>query len=166
MAKRVIKTRGDYSSFLNDMNHRMKTLADLVKTSSVQEIYECLKDVLADSVPLAPVDEGPLRESGHVAVNNVRYVVGNKDGSLTERVSYDPTPDAKTVDFAIGYTVEAGGTGREGDVNRYAIVQHEHVEFDHPNGGQAKFLEMPLRVHRTKWKKRIADRVKRDIKGV
>ncbi|MGI6579937.1 MAG: hypothetical protein ACOX3H_06840 [Saccharofermentanales bacterium] len=166
MATRKIRTRGDYSSFLNDMNHRMKTMSELIKTSSVQEIYECLKDVLADSVPLAPIEEGALREAGHVAVNNVRYARGNVDGSISETASYDPTPDATQVDFAIGYTVEGGGTGREGDVNTYAVVQHEHVEFDHPRGGQAKFLEMPLREHRNTWKKRVADRIKNDLKGV
>lgn len=163
MAKRVIKTRGDYSSFLNDMNQKMQTLAELIVTSSVQEIYECLKDVLVDSIPLAPVDEGSLRESGHVAINGVRYVKGTLKGGLTEPNSYDPTPDAKTVDFAIGYTAE--GKGREGDVNTYAIVQHEHVEYHH-DIGQAKFLELPLRYHRARWKNRILDRVKRDIKGV
>lgn len=166
MAKWVIRTRGDYAAFLNYVNKKMQTLSELMKTSSAQEIYECLKDVLADSVPLAPIEEGALREAGHVAVNNVRYARGNVDGSISETTSYDPTPDATQVDFAIGYTVEAGGTGREGDVNTYAVVQHEHVEFDHPRGGQAKFLEMPIRQHQPTWAKRVADRIKNDIKGV
>lgn len=29
----------------------------------------------------------------------------------------------------------------------YAIVQHEHTEYAHPNGGQAKYVEDPLMGH-------------------
>lgn len=162
MGKRTIKTSGDYRSFLANMNHYMKKLSTLIQTSSAQEIYACLKDVLVESVPLAPLDEGSLRESGHVAVNGVRYARGNVDGSVSELASYDPSPSAGEIDFAIGYTTEGGGTGREGDVNTYAMVQHEHTEFNHPKGGQAKFLEMPLRRQRGEWRKRIAERIKRD----
>lgn len=35
----------------------------------------------------------------------------------------------------------------------YAIIVHEDLEMNHPNGGQAKFLEQPLREN----KKRMAD---------
>lgn len=165
MAKWEVRTGKDYTAFLSSMTKKMNTLAELTKTSCVQEIYECLKDVLLESVPLAPVEEGSLRESGHVSVSGVRYITGTVDGGTKELTSYDPGSVASIVDFEIGYTVEDGGTGREGDVNQYAIVQHEHVEFDHPNGGQAKFLEMPIRHHQPEWKKRVAERVQREVKG-
>lgn len=35
----------------------------------------------------------------------------------------------------------------------YAIIVHEDLEMNHPNGGQAKYLEQPLREN----KKRMAD---------
>lgn len=39
---------------------------------------------------------------------------------------------------AVSYGEPGARTGFE------AIMQHEHTEYHHPNGGQAKFLEQPM----------------------
>jgi hypothetical protein len=151
---------------MQSMRRKFKVLEEKMLTSSANAIYGCLGDTLKKSVPRAPLDEGSLRESGHVSVNGVPYMTGKKDGSVSELTTYDPTPDASDVEFEIGYSVEGGGTGREGDVNQYAIVQHEHTEFVHPQGGEAKFLENAIDEERPKWKKRIADEMRKAIRDV
>lgn len=166
MAKWAIKTSADYQRALRDMRRKFKVLEKEMLTSSANAIYGCLGDTLENSVQRAPVEEGSLRESGHVSVNGVRYMEGKKDGTVSEITTYDPTPDATEVEFEIGYSVEGGGTGREGDVNQYAIVQHEHTEFIHPQGGEAKFLENAIDEERPKWKKRIADEMRQAIHDV
>lgn len=41
----------------------------------------------------------------------------------------------------------------------YAIKQHEHTEYEHPKGGQAKYLEQPFRENIDKYIKHIAEAI-------
>ncbi|NPV30482.1 MAG: HK97 gp10 family phage protein [Firmicutes bacterium] len=47
----------------------------------------------------------------------------------------------------------------------YAIVQHEHVEFRHPKGGKAKYLEDPFKENAKKYVKYIRDTVKQALRS-
>lgn len=69
--------------------------------------------IFAASQDVVPYDTGALSDSGEVG---------------------DPDLTADSVTVEIGY-------GNE-DV-KYAIIQHEDMEYSHPNGGQAKYLEQP-----------------------
>lgn len=46
----------------------------------------------------------------------------------------------------------------------YAVRQHEHTEYEHPQGGQAKYLEQPYRENTDKYINYIADAIKNAIK--
>lgn len=76
------------------------------------------KEVLAVSDILAPREPPPLRhpDIGHlIDTGFVRVLPGaNRDTAI------------------VGYTAF------------WALFQHEHLEWHHPNGGQAKFLETAL----------------------
>lgn len=74
-------------------------------------LYRAGEIIIADSNELVPVDEGTLRASAVVQL---------------------PEMTSDGVEVALGY----GGAASD-----YAIVQHEALDFAHPNGGQAKFLE-------------------------
>ena len=160
MSTTSIRSSADYQRAIKRMQRKFKTLEREMPMASAQAIYGCLADTLEKSVPRAPLDEGSLRESGHVSVNGVRHIRGTVEGGTVELTDYDPTPSTEAVEFEIGYSVEGGGSGREGDVNTYAIIQHEHTEFNHPKGGEAKFLETAIAEERPKWKKRIADEMR------
>lgn len=45
----------------------------------------------------------------------------------------------------------------------YAIVQHERLDFRHPKGGKAKFLEDPYKENAAKYERFIKDAVKRAL---
>jgi hypothetical protein len=47
---------------------------------------------------------------------------------------------------------------------RYAAVQHERLDFNHPRGGQAKYLEAPLIQNRDRYLRHILDAIRRDIR--
>lgn len=47
-------------------------------------------------------------------------------------------------------------TQRLGFATAYAAVQHENLSFHHPQGGQAKFLEIPLRTLAPKFNEFVA----------
>jgi hypothetical protein len=57
-------------------------------------------------------------------------------------------------------------TVRVGYVAPYAIKQHEDTTLNHPNGGQAKFLEQPAREHRQKMRDLVKDSMLTDKKGL
>ena len=42
----------------------------------------------------------------------------------------------------------------------YAMRQHEDMSFNHPKGGQAKYLEQPLNENRDRYKEFIKDKIK------
>ena len=51
----------------------------------------------------------------------------------------------KDIRIVVGYTAA------------YAIVQHENMELNHPNGGQAKYLEEPARRMKKVFAKIVTD---------
>lgn len=69
------------------------------------------------SVPRAPIKDGPLRAS---------FTVGM------------PKIEGTHVSVEFGY----GGAAA-----KYAEVQHEGLDFNHPRGGEAKYLEKPVMEH-------------------
>lgn len=45
----------------------------------------------------------------------------------------------------------------------YAAAQHEGLDFEHPKGGQAKFLEQPLRAKAARYDRIIAAAISRAL---
>lgn len=72
--------------------------------------------VMSASKQLVPVDTGALMISGEVL---------------------DPVVTDQDVSVDLVY-------GTSEPTSNYAIVQHERLDFNHPNGGQAKYLDQPL----------------------
>lgn len=94
--------------------------ARIAVAAAAEQAAEIAGKVLLDaSQALVPVETGALRASGQVT----------KTGPHEVAVSY-------------GRADGAGGDGA--DTADYAVVQHEHMEFNHPNGGQAKYLEAAM----------------------
>lgn len=54
--------------------------------------------------------------------------------------------------------------GYSPDVDHYAMVQHERLDFNHPRGGEAKFLENPLNENRERYTEYIGKKIKEAIK--
>lgn len=46
----------------------------------------------------------------------------------------------------------------------YAKRQHEHLEYRHPRGGKAKFLEDPFNANKDKYERYISNEVKRALR--
>ena len=55
----------------------------------------------------------------------------------------------------IGYTKE---------VDEYSMVQHERLDFNHPNGGEAKYLENPFNENIQRYKEKIGEGIKEILK--
>lgn len=46
----------------------------------------------------------------------------------------------------------------------YAVIQHESLDFDHPNGGEAKYLERPYLENKERYKQRLGDELGAEFK--
>lgn len=53
--------------------------------------------------------------------------------------------------------------GTVGFTEPYAMRQHEEVEYRHPKGGQAKFLEQPFKQNTPKYIKGVGDAVRKAV---
>lgn len=47
----------------------------------------------------------------------------------------------------------------------YAVIQHEALDFHHPRGGQAKYLEQPMGTERDTIKAIIAQAIRKRLEG-
>jgi hypothetical protein len=45
----------------------------------------------------------------------------------------------------------------------YAVRQHEELDYHHPQGGQAKYLEQPFKENTQRYVKHLADSVKKAV---
>jgi hypothetical protein len=73
-------------------------------------------------------------------------------GDLRANCSVSPTTTrGDEVSVTVGYDLP------------YAIVQHEHLEYRHPKGGKAKFLEDPYKENEAKYKRSIQNAVKQAL---
>lgn len=61
------------------------------------------------------------------------------------------------------FAEQNGLEGTVGFTEEYALYQHEGVEFNHPKGGEAKYLENPFKERINKYIKAIGDAVKRAV---
>lgn len=178
MARWVIKTPEDYRKAHASMNARLDRIREEIPTAAVEGIYRALIPTLEIAVRRAPVREGHLRRSGHISIDGARVAFGQPDGSIIDEFTYDAPPQAaEETTLEIGFTVEGGGTGKEGDVNTYAFVQHEHTEFDHPStvtlstgqtvlGGEAKFLETAIEDTAPDWRSTIWDHMNEALEDI
>lgn len=108
---------------------RLAVAPEIAVRAMASALYTEGQSILSDSQPLVPVETGTLRASGAVEL---------------------PAISGTAVEVVIGY----GGAAQD-----YAIVQHEHLEFAHPHGGQAKFLEQPALEHGATMEPRLGERL-------
>lgn len=83
-------------------------------TESVEVLKEALEPTFQKSQQIVPYKDGDLMASGYLETRTFR-------GKATVEIGY-----------------------ARGGKPEYAVRQHEDLELNHPNGGQAKFLERPL----------------------
>lgn len=116
---------------MSDLEWNGENITKLLKRSIDEVVHDCAMDLKRVSVNRAPIDTGALRRSA--------YVYKTKD--LEREVGYDRN-------------------NARGILRTYAIVQHERLDFNHPNGGKAKFLEDPFNERKERYKDAISRRLR------
>lgn len=122
-----------------------------VVTAGTRAMIENAEDLVGRAQRDAPVDEGTLRASGTTEV----YV----GGKLVARGGAEEATGAQTM------IPEAVG-GRDSIVavvgfnTPYALEQHERLDYNHPKGGKAKYLEDNLKEQADRYSENFSDRVR------
>ena len=114
----------------DNLDKVFKELAADANISLAAALFASAQDVANKADNLVPVDEGILKASQ----------------SITPPRAMSKNPTAR---------ITYGGPAAP-----YAVVQHERLDYDHPKGGQAKYLEEPFLEEVNAWPSRFAGRIK------
>jgi len=129
---------------LAEVEAKLNKEIENIKGDTTEGIQDVALDLLRRSVKLAPVDTGDLRGSGSVDFGNRTIAEGTEDGGIQEKSRIQQPIDNPMA--TIGFGVP------------YAARQHEELEYDHPRGGQAKYLEQPMKEQSDNYVKHIRDK--------
>lgn len=128
----VIKTGADYQAARAEIQKNLDEILGAVETASASCIHSILDEIKAESVNRAPIKDGDLRKQAFVEVEE-------NPGLIEGKVGFHPL-------YVNGYD--------------YVIIQHEHLEFNHPGGGQAKFFESVIVERKEAFKQRMIGAIK------
>jgi hypothetical protein len=132
-----------------------------VQKAAVDGMVENTEDLLGRSMRDAPVDEGTLRASGSAEVYaNSRAVA---------RRGFREVADQPEAPEMVMRHVQEGGlgdavVGEVGFNTPYALVQHERLDFNHPKGGKAKYLEDNLTQQAGRYQDNLSDHLREALK--
>jgi hypothetical protein len=120
-------------------------LAKQYPQAARREIYIEFETIMTNSKEnYVPVDDGQLKSSGHVVMDD----------------------DPKKIKVGAGFGGQAG-IGNQGPANDedvgYAVIQHEDENLNHPGVGESKYLEKPLLSAAGTMLQRIGDGIREDV---
>jgi len=133
-----------------------------VQQAAVKGMTENTEDLLGRAMRDAPVDEGTLRASGHAAVYANGRAVAR--GGFHE-VGSEPVESPEHLEMQERRAIHEGGlgdavVGEVGFNTPYALVQHERLDFNHPKGGKAKYLEDNLKEQADRYQGNLNDHLR------
>ena len=136
-----------------------------VQDAAAEGMTENTEDLLGRSMREAPVREGTLRGSGTAAVYANGKAVSRSGFKEVKPAGDDPLPAEDPDRFQMqARQVKEGGSGDAivGEVGfnePYALVQHERLDYKHPKGGKAKYLEDPLKMQAAAYEQNLQKHV-------
>jgi hypothetical protein len=132
-----------------------------VQQAAVRGMIENTEDLLGRAMRDAPVDEGTLRASGSAEIYaNGRAVARRGFREVAGQPEAPQMVERKVVEGGLGDAV----VGEVGFNTPYALVQHERLDFHHPKGGKAKYLESNLTEHADRYQANLNDRLREALK--
>jgi hypothetical protein len=117
-------------------------------------LIRCAEDLLGKAQALAPVEEGTLRASAALTliVNGNRY-----EGAGSTALARSAVAAAARAGQRVSLDAEVSFN------TVYAARQHEELDWTHPKGGEAKYLEGPLRANAGRYTRVIAAAAERGL---
>ena len=137
-----------------------------VQQAAVRGMTENTEDLLGRAMRDAPVDEGTLRGSGAAAVYANGRAVARRG---FQEIGTEPTESPDRFAMQSQRAVHEGGlgdavVGEVGFNTPYALAQHERLDFHHPKGGKAKYLESNLTERAGRYQANLEDHLQEALK--
>lgn len=167
MAKRQDIPEGEYLKGLKDVVENIQQAVNKMEHTSVVGLADALLFIAEESQQRAPVDTGDLRGSVEVKIDNEDYAYCEEyRADRAEREENNRSKERKSYALSVEGTLpETAFVGEVSYNTKYAANQHEHTEYEHPFGGQAKYLESVMVEHKQRILQLIADGVVSGLKG-
>jgi hypothetical protein len=129
---------------------RIKEAVKIAEEAALKALRTGAESILTEAIDETPIDTGTLRRSGTVTVGAL------PDGAQV----YEAAESGSDMKDAF-----PGPVGKEKAVyisfnTPYARRQHEELDYEHPLGGKAKYLETPFNAN----KKKVIKYAERKIK--
>jgi hypothetical protein len=132
-----------------------------VQQAAVDGMVENTEDLLGRSMRDAPVDEGTLRASGSAQVYANGRAVARRGFRKVAKQPESPEMVSRPVqEGGLGDAV----VGEVGFNTPYALTQHERLDFNHPKGGKAKYLQDNLETQADRYQDNLADHLREALK--
>lgn len=146
MGVKITFNDSEYLKGLNEVVENIQNKVDKLQVKSTQGLADALLFVATESQQRAPIDTGDLRGSVKVEIDGDMYSEGVKGGGIN----------------VVGSLPEKATKGTVSFNTKYAAVQHEKINYNHPRGGQAKYLESVLLENKDRILNIIADKMRGD----
>jgi len=136
---------------------RIKEAVKIAEEAGLKALRTGAEGILTEAIDEAPVDTGTLRRSGTVTVGSLPKNPGQiyqdsrpveEGGQEKEHKDAFPEPIGKEKAVYISFNTP------------YARRQHEELDYEHPRGGKAKYLEDPFNRN----KKKVLQYAKKQVK--
>jgi hypothetical protein len=132
----------------------IKEAVKIAEEAGLKALRTGAEAILTEAIDEAPIDTGTLRRSGTVTV-----------GALPDGVQVYEAAEAGA-EMKDAFKKEAG---KEKAVyisfnTPYARRQHEELDYEHPRGGKAKYLETPFNANKKKVIKYADKQIRKALK--
>jgi len=133
---------------------RIKEAVKIAEDAALKALRTGAEAILTEAIDEAPIDTGTLRRSGTVTVGGLPDGAQVYEAAESGTEMKDAFPDKigkeKTVYISFN--------------TPYALRQHEELDYEHPRGGKAKYLEDTFNRNKQKVLKYVDLQVKKALK--
>ena len=133
---------------------RIKEAVKIAEEAGLKALRTGAEAILTEAIDETPIDTGTLRRSGTVTVgalpDGAQVYEAAEAGNEMKDAFPDPVGKEKAVYISFN--------------TPYARRQHEELDYEHPRGGKAKYLEDPFNRNKKKVLKYADKQIRKALK--
>lgn len=135
---------------------RIKEAVKIAEEAGLKALRTGAEAILTEAIDEAPIDTGTLRRSGTVTVGKLPDSARIYEAAESGNEMKDAFPEKIGKEKAVYISFNTP----------YARRQHEELDYEHPRGGKAKYLETPFNANKKKVIKYADKQIRKALKDV
>ena len=133
---------------------RIKEAVKIAEEAGLKALRTGAEAILTEAIDETPVDTGTLRRSGTVTVGKLPDSARIYEAAEAGNEMKDAFPEKIGKEKAVYISFNTP----------YARRQHEELDYEHPRGGKAKYLETPFNANKKKVLKYADKQIRKALK--